>query len=372
MKTVFTILIVIFFAAMAYYFYFGDNARNVEPISVEYVEAKKGPFVSSISTTGTIISRKVETVKSTSFGIILDSGFQNRDYVTKGSVIARIRLNDRDFQNKQQQLKLAQIDMKILREQRQQSEELFQAKAISERELKELKIREYKQQVHVNDIKEEMADKEIEASFDGMVVNKKFNHLDRVYNGTELFTLIDSEDISVELPIFQKDITKVHVGQQVIFTSNIFKDVRTGEISEISTITTQSGNQNYRQNRATTFNVYSSIHTLADDQILFGSNIDAEIVLGKKDSVISIPLEAILYRNDEKIVFTIADGKATQKEVQTGDYNENVIEIISGLTDGDRVITKGNLDVEDGLAVITKDRIDKQDKSYARIVPSEK
>jgi len=339
---------------LSYLFYFGRQASHDDPVYVEYHEVQRGPFISSISSTGKIISRKVETVKSTSYGIILDAGYQNLSDVKKNSAIARIRLDDRELQKKQQQLKLAEIDLQLLQEQRIQGEELFQAKAISERELKEMNIREYKQGVYVQDIKEEMADKAIIASFDGVIMNKKFNHLDRVFSGTELFTLIDVHDICVELPIFQQDINKVIVGQNVILTSNIFNGQRQGVITEISTLADQSSSQSYRQNAAVTFNVYSSLTILPDDQILFGSNVDAKIILAEIDNAMSIPLETILYRDNGKIVYVIENEHAIEKIVETGHYNDDFSEIISGLSEQEKVITRGNLDVENGTKVATQ------------------
>ena len=352
MKIIISIISAIFFAAAGYFFFFKDTVDRKSPVSVSYVEVKKGPFVVSITTTGKIVSRRKEIVKSTGAGIILDAGFQNKTYVKKGTVIAKLRLEQKELQKKQQQLKLAEIDLQILREQLEQAQELFTAKAISERELKELQIREYKQQVSVKDIKEESADKSIEASFNGMIVNKKFNHLDHVYDDMELFTLIDANDIYIELPIFQQDITKVHLGQTVILTCDTFKGSREGEITEISNMASNPDSRNYRQNRMAAFNIYSTINSLPGDQVLFGSHVDAEIVLEKKENILSIPLEAILYRNNKKIVYIIEDGEAIQKTVETGDYNESFIEINSGLIGGEKVIIRGNLDVEDGEEVL--------------------
>jgi len=367
-KTVFIIIGIMLIAGVSYLFYFSEKAGHDDPVYVEYYEVQRGLFISSISTTGKIISRKIEIVKATSYGVILDEGYQNLNDVKKNKVIAKIRLDERELQKKQQQLKLAEIDLQLLGEQRIQGEELFQAKAISERELKEMKIREYKQEVYVQDIKEEMAAKEIAASFDGVIMNKKFNHLDRVFSGTELFTLVDVQDICVEMPIFQQDINKVSVGNNVILTSNTFNDQRHGEIIEISTLADQSTTQSYRQNTAVTFNVYSSINILPDDQILFGSNVDAKIVLEEIDNSISIPLEAILYREAGKIVYTIENEKAIEKLVETGHYNDDFAEIISGLSEEEKVITRGNLDVENGTKVITQKSGD-QKKRKSNVAP---
>ncbi|MBC8184953.1 efflux RND transporter periplasmic adaptor subunit [candidate division KSB1 bacterium] len=338
--------------------------KKNNPVYVNYIETKKGHFVSSITATGKIISKRKEIVKSLMYGIIIDCGFQNKEFVKKGSVIAKIRMVETELLKKQQQLQLAEIDLQLFNEQYEKSLSLFDKQSISERELKESKIKRYKQKIVVQNIKEELVDKQIDASFDGMILNKKYNHLDRVFNGTELFTLIDTGSINIEIPVLQQDITKVYVGQQVIFNSNTLPGSRYGEVTEISSLADQYGNKNYRRNSAVLFNVYSSINTLPEDKILFGSNIDAQIILQVKDNTIHVPLESILYREDSQIVYVFEKGKAKQKKVETGLYNDKSVEIISGLGEGEKVITRGNLDVKDGCNVVTERLSAKKKRFY--------
>jgi len=333
------------------FLYFGARADGGDPTFVEFVDIEKTPFIYSISVTGKTISRKMELVKAPVQGIILDSGYKNKDNLKKGTIIARVKLEDQEFLKKQQQYELARIDLDLAREQRELAEELLAAKAIPERDVKQLKIQEYKQQINMGNLEAELAPKELVANFSGMIVNKKFNNQDRIASGTELYTLIDVTALCVELPVFQQDVPKLKVGQQVILTSDTFDSTRNGEITEISTVATQPEDNRSRRNVAATFNVYTTINELPEDKTLFGSNIDAEIVLAEMDSVISIPLEAILYSEDEKIVFVFENGKARERPVETGKCNDTTIEIVSGLTEGEKVITRGNLDLKDGTAV---------------------
>ena len=364
MKSAFIIIAIVFVSLLSYFFYLGKSAKNNNPVYVNYTKAKKAQFVSSISSTGKIKSKQKEIVKSLMYGIIIDCGFQNKNHVKRGSVIAKISMVERELHKKQQQLQLAEIDLQFLNEQYEKSLGLFNKQSISERELKELKIKKYKQKIVAQNLKEEIADKNIKASFNGMIANKKFNHLDRVFSGTELFTLIDTGAIIIEIPVLQHDITKVCAGQKVVFSSNTFSEIRYGRIEEISSLANQYGNTNYRQNSAVTFNVYASITILPDDEMLFGSNIKATIILRKKEQAISIPLESLLYREESKIVYVIEEGKAKQKRVKTGLYNDKVVEIVSGLIEGEKVITRGNLDVVDGCSVVTERMAAKKKRFY--------
>jgi hypothetical protein len=64
-------------------------------------------------------------------------------------------------------------------------------------------------------------------------------------------------------------------------------------------------------------------------------NANAEIITQKKDNVLILPVEAITSRRNKNYV---AKKDGTSTEVQVGLYNEDNIEIISGLSEGDSVL----------------------------------
>jgi len=64
-----------------------------------------------------------------------------------------------------------------------------------------------------------------------------------------------------------------------------------------------------------------------------------------------VPEKAIIPNEDKQFVFVIVDGKAVQKEVVTGLRRPGVVQIISGLQSGDKVVTEGALRLRNGSAV---------------------
>ena len=66
---------------------------------------------------------------------------------------------------------------------------------------------------------------------------------------------------------------------------------------------------------------------------------EVEIYTGKKDNVLILPLDAIIYKHGKKFVKALKDGKIIEKEIQTGLISESgQIEIISGVSEGEKVI----------------------------------
>lgn len=96
------------------------------------------------------------------------------------------------------------------------------------------------------------------------------------------------------------------------------------------------------ENGVTTYPVTVEILDF-DDQLLPGMNIDAEIITSQVDNVLAVPVSAvnrgnIVYvkgeKNDEND--SAPEGFKSVK-VETGVYNDELIEITSGLSDGDIV-----------------------------------
>ncbi len=67
---------------------------------------------------------------------------------------------------------------------------------------------------------------------------------------------------------------------------------------------------------------------------------------------IVVPLSAVLTTPQGKqIIYTVVDGKAVKKSIQTGLENAKLIQICSGISLGENVITAGNEALKDGIAV---------------------
>lgn len=88
----------------------------------------------------------------------------------------------------------------------------------------------------------------------------------------------------------------------------------------------------------------------ADGVAVPGQMADLTIVFETR-SGLGVPSASILARNGKSIVFVAQDGQAAAREVQTGLQNDAWTEILSGLEAGESVVTEGQTQLRDGLAV---------------------
>ena len=74
---------------------------------------------------------------------------------------------------------------------------------------------------------------------------------------------------------------------------------------------------------------------------LLGETIDVQLVVYHTPSALVIPYQSIFLRNDQPYVYIVVDNKIVQKAVTVGKRQKNELEIIKGLSAGQKVVIKG-------------------------------
>jgi len=93
-----------------------------------------------------------------------------------------------------------------------------------------------------------------------------------------------------------------------------------------------------------------------NSEIIPGSLLEIEIFYNEKKAL-SVPDTSIMYQGSKKFVYKIIDNNFIKRiEVETGVRNNGNLEILNGLTEGDKIIAEGLTKVRPGLKVkpITK------------------
>ncbi len=88
-----------------------------------------------------------------------------------------------------------------------------------------------------------------------------------------------------------------------------------------------------------------------DSSMIAGGFIKVKIPLGKNDSALMIPTQAIIPRARGKEIVTLKNGKATMVTVITGYRGTTQVEITEGVNSGDTVLLTGLLSIKQGSGV---------------------
>lgn len=148
-------------------------------------------------------------------------------------------------------------------------------------------------------------------------------------------TIIDPDTMYFRAEVDELDIGTIKVGQPVTLILDSFpnEELET-TISEIgfSPIALSGGGTGYVVKIALPV-------SNGDLKYKLGMNGDATIVLADKGSTLVLPLEATLQRNGKTLVQQLSDNEIVEKEIQVGLETETVVEVITGLKEGDKVVT---------------------------------
>lgn len=162
--------------------------------------------------------------------------------------------------------------------------------------------------------------------------------------GTALFNIADISTLLAKIDIPEGYVNSVAVGGEVEFTipsmSGENKKVK-GTITRISPVAVQP---------ARTFEAEVTVDN-SNNRLRGGMYAEALITAIPKANTLTIPMTAISMRDDQRTCYVIEDGKAVRKVLTTGYIGENLVEVLSGISEKDHVITGGLNKVREGADV---------------------
>ena len=163
--------------------------------------------------------------------------------------------------------------------------------------------------------------------------------------------LIDMEPRYVAAPMDEVDAAKLAVGQEVKVTLDPYPDETfPGRITRVAPYVLDVE----QQNRTVEIEVALDDAGLAA-RLLPGTSADVEVVLGAHDDVLRIPTPALM--EGGRVLMVGDDDRLVEREVGVGLRNWDFVEITSGLTAGERVVTSlDRPEVEAGAQVRVEGR----------------
>jgi RND family efflux transporter MFP subunit len=184
---------------------------------------------------------------------------------------------------------------------------------------------------------EKIGDYTIVAPMDGMVLRRDGQIGEIAESGQILFRVGVPKPLQVVAEVNEEDIPRVALEQTVLFRTDAFPEQRLeGKVREITPMGDVAA-KTYRIKVA-----------LADDTPLKpGMSVEANIITREKPNALLIPADALQGNS----VFILDGGRARKREVTIGIRGTRNVEVLSGLTDGERVVSPAATDLKDGAHV---------------------
>lgn len=334
------------------------------PISVNAAEAVERPWQSRLPAIGTLKAFQGIDLTVEVAGTARDVLFQSGEKVRLGQPLIQM-----DSQVEQASLATAQAELGLARVEYQRGRNLIARQAISRSEFDRLSAELQKADASVAQLQATLAKKRILAPFAGTIGIRQVDVGDYLASGTTIATLQDLSTLFVDFFLPEQNVPQLAIGQDVRVQVAAYPDqVFEGRISAINP-----------KVEATTRNllVRASLAN-PDEKLLPGMFANLQVLLVGETPQVLVPETAITYTLYGNSVYVIeeqasesdadgpasaADGQAAlrveRRFVETGERREGQVVILKGLQAGERVVSAGQLKLDNGARVaIVADALD--------------
>lgn len=184
----------------------------------------------------------------------------------------------------------------------------------------------------LQDAKEKLSDYFVRAPSDGIAAKINFKKGDAVSSGAVAATFITRQRLA-EISLNEVDVAKIKTGQKSTLTFDAIPDLSiSGEVAEIDTIGTVAQG-------VVSYMVKITFDT-QDERVKPGMSVSAAIITDVKTDALTAPVSAVKSQGQEQYVeVKNSDATPERVSVQTGIASDEFIEIISGVKEGDNVVS---------------------------------
>ncbi len=151
-----------------------------------------------------------------------------------------------------------------------------------------------------------------------------------------IITIPDMTRMSVNVKIHESYIKKVKKGQKARITVDAYPDkTLTGEVTKVGVLPDSE-----RSWMNPDLKVYSTTITIdgTHDWAKPGMSAKVEIMVNRLEDVVQIPVQAVSASEGKQVCYVAGGFKPERREVEIGEFNDEFIEIKSGLKEGERVL----------------------------------
>ena len=360
---VWTIVIVVFLASALLLKNWFSSGVEVQLATATLTSPSQANAV--LTASGYVVARRKAAVASKGTGTLVFLAVDEGDRVKKGQIIARLDDSDvaASLRRARENLRVAEADLDEAKINFERMQKLVGTRAIAQANYDAADAR-YKRvlatieaaKFAVQEAEVAVENTRIIAPFDGTVLKKNADVGEivaplagAVSSRAAVVTIADMSSLEVDADVSEANITRVTGGQNCEITLDAYPQQRyPGYVSNIvptadrakATVMVKIRFKQYDQRVLPEMGAKITF-------LVAGASADATNV----KPVLTVPAAAVATRDGRQVVFQIKEDRAVEIPVTTGRKLGNAIEIIAGLKEGDKVISKADDQIKSGTKV---------------------
>lgn len=314
-----------------------DAEEIVPAVPVEAASVATGTIAAYFTGTASLEAEDEAMVVARAGGVVERIFVEEGDYVQQGQTLAQL-------DGARLKLELDRAEMEMAQQQRiyERNEELHAKQLISEEEYERVKSAYETQQAARDMAQLDLEYTTIRAPFTGVVSERMIKVGNMVATHEPAFRLTDFDPLLAVMHVPERELNKLSKGQTAQLRLDALPgQLFTGHIERISPVVDPTTG---------TFKVTVEVRDRSGNLKpgMFGR---IRIVYDTRNETLLVPKAAVDAEDDEAAVYIVRDSMAFRQIVETGYEDDQHIEILTGVTDGDVVVTTGQSSLRDSSKV---------------------
>lgn len=310
-------------------------AQAPQRMPVEGIVLKRDTADNFLRVTGNILPAEWVEIKAEIQGKLMTVDFPEGGPVKKGQVLARI--DDREMRSK---LDRARASLKTLSDKEARQKKLYDIKGISKEQYDQTLDELQSLAAEVEILEAQLSKATLTAPFNGMAGLKMVSE-GNIVNPSQLITTISQTDVvRLDFHLPEQYAGLLSKNSKIVFTSGDDSSEYTASVSAI-----QPGLDPVNRTR-----MVRAYCDNKDEKLVAGSFANVRIPLSLKAGIM-VPADALIPDAKGFRIVVADSGKVKFKKVVTGTRTESDVLIVSGVQEGDTVVTTGLMNLKPNTPV---------------------
>jgi membrane fusion protein, multidrug efflux system len=326
-----------------------EQAEKVINVRLGVVEKKAvRPYITAV---GTLKPFEEVVICPEVDGILKTVNIDEGKVVKKGDVLAEIKDTDfvLDLQRAEAGLRQAEAALANTKTEYQRKESLLKEELVTRQQFDDVSTRmiiakndQDKAKSTLDLARQRLSKTRIICPVNGAVKEKRLTSGDFARASVPIATIMMVDTLKLVFSVGEKDVSRIKKGQEVVFSLDTYRDKEfKGKVSTI-----YSG----LDDRTRTLTIEALVPN-SDSSLKAGFFAKVKVYTENEKNAVLIPTTSIVYDESKSKVFTLEGNTAREKLVKTGDSFGDFIEIVDGLTGGEKLVVVGQNNLADGVKV---------------------
>ena len=315
-----------------------ENEEEVIPsVPVEAAYVTKGNISAFFTGTASLEAEEEASVATKANGVVTKIYVEEGDYVKAGQALAKL-----DGERLALELARTEVSLNKLKREYERNDDLYTKQLISVEEYERVKS-EYETQKAAYDLaKLELDYTTVRAPISGIVSQRFIKVGNTLQMNEPTFLISDFDPLLAIMYVPERELGKLKANQTALLSVDALQgSTFNGKIKRISPIVD-----------ATTGTFKVTVEVQDESRVLkpgmFGR---VQIIYDTHQNTQLVPKEAIIEEDDRVSVFIVQDTIAVRVNINKGFTDAEYVEILSGVQEGDQIITAGQGSLRDSSKV---------------------